>query len=43
MVLPYGADNNPDQFFDNIYIDKVDNGDELEYFRIMMIQLWENT
>ena len=30
MVLPYGADNNPDQFFDNIYIDKVDNGDGTE-------------
>ena len=30
MILPYGADNNPDPFFNDIYIDKIDNGDGTE-------------
>ena len=34
MVLPYGADNEPDPFFDDIYIDRVEgeNGNEERIF-----------
>ena len=30
MILPYGADNEPDPFFDDIYIDKIENADGSE-------------
>ena len=30
IVLPYGVDNEPDEFFDEIYIDKVSNEDGTE-------------